>query len=737
MSAHLVWIRLACVAALPLGFAGAAAQSTAEPNGEPTASPGGVLELVSGERIAGHLAAADDVDGFAWASPVFRTPLYFEASALRRATFEPDPATHAAEGAWRVALRNGDVVFGDLLGLDAASASLATHRHGALAVPRAAIAEIRRRAGGSAVYLGPNNALEWQQHGATSAAPWRAVATSLVSNEAGSELFRDGVFADACRAECVVSWSGNPGFRIVLCASTESDGDGTAVVIEVWGDLLMAFRDRPDKVDLVPLPHTIREQGSAHLRFSLQDGRVRFEDERGASLGELELALTPGATGITIRQEHAGELRLDRLRIERIYGAGERAPLSIAAADVRGYVAERDAFAVGEASVPAADVDLIRFQPGDASTAAAEEDERTPRAEVLLQDGTRVSGEYAGIAAGAVLLETPWGPEPVASSVAALKTLAVHDNIRPRAREQFKLVVEDDQFLGKIVAWSAQDGTLLWQPTLGKATAAMSTVEDLRLDLAGSSAYFLGQKDYPHRILFTNRDCVGCRILSITPETIAFVEPFHGARREVAAGDVKALEFDPRAVPRIAADVRVPPLDPEQERRRSRAGQRQQPRNFIDAARRETILSLPRKFKGNPPSHLLLAANGDVLRGVLDSVTSDSITLKMSLASDTAVPRDLVVAMVLFHPDAVDPAPAEQSGAEANLVLEVTLDKETRVTLQVLDADATSITGRSPFLGDVVLPYEDIVSMVSGTLRGQAQGFFTAWELTPMKEPPN
>ena len=38
--------------------------------------------------------------------------------------------------------------------------------HGTLEVARDATADIRRRAGGSLVYLGPNNALEWQQRGA-------------------------------------------------------------------------------------------------------------------------------------------------------------------------------------------------------------------------------------------------------------------------------------------------------------------------------------------------------------------------------------------------------------------------------------------------------------------------------------------------------------------------------------------------------------------------------------------
>jgi hypothetical protein len=324
----------------------------------------------------------------------------------------------------------------------------------------------------------------------------------------------------------------------------------------------------------------------------------------------------------------------------------------------------------------------------------------------------------------------------VSAAATALKQLRIEGNTRPRMKEQFKLAIKEDRFLGKIVGISPDDGTVQWQPTLSKAPAVLQTSDDLRFDLAENSAYFVASKDYPHRILFTNRDCVACNVTAITPETITFLEPFHGNKREVPSLVVKSIEFEGRALRRITDDARTEAVPQDSTNRRNwlLESRKQRERNFIDAGRRETVLALPRKYKGNPPTHLVIAENGDVLRGILTTVTADSVNFEMSLLNTASVPRDKVVAMVLFPPDPKGDAVAAEG--EKRLVLEVSLDKETRVTMVVTGADGKSITGVSPFVGEVTIPWEDVVSMVSGSLRGKAAGFFTAWNLAPMKEPP-
>ena len=43
---------------------------------------------------------------------------------------------------------------------------------------------------------------------------------------------------------------------------------------------------------------------------------------------------------------------------------------------------------------------------------------------------------------------------------------------------------------------------------------------------------------------------------------------------------------------------------------------------------------------------------------------------------------------------------------------------------------------QNAFFGELTISYQDVVSIVSGSLRGKARGFFTPWEWSPMKEPP-
>ena len=77
----------------------------------------------------------------------------------------------------------------------------------------------------------------------------------------------------------------------------------------------------------------------------------------------------------------------------------------------------------------------------------------------------------------------------------------------------------------------------------------------------------------------------------------------------------------------------------------------------VSADIRQQVLTVPRAEKDNPPRHLLLAANGDVLRGEIQTATDTHFGFRCGL-EELTVPRDRVRAVIWLQPPSKDAAPA-------------------------------------------------------------------------------
>lgn len=78
------------------------------------------------------------------------------------------------------------------------------------------------------------------------------------------------------------------------------------------------------------------------------------------------------------------------------------------------------------------------------------------------------------------------------------------------------------------------------------------------------------------------------------------------------------------------------------------------PRRVVDPRAKAHALSVPRSMRERPPTHLLLAPNGDLLRGSLESADSDSVRFHANGGS-LAIPRARVSSIVRLDPPAPPP----------------------------------------------------------------------------------
>ncbi len=84
----------------------------------------------------------------------------------------------------------------------------------------------------------------------------------------------------------------------------------------------------------------------------------------------------------------------------------------------------------------------------------------------------------------------------------------------------------------------------------------------------------------------------------------------------------------------------------------------------VPADARAQALTVPRFERNDPPSHALIAANGDLLRGEVEGVTKDNFAFRAGM-EELTVPRDRVKAVICFgKPADASPTPADSPGED-------------------------------------------------------------------------
>ncbi len=131
----------------------------------------------------------------------------------------------------------------------------------------------------------------------------------------------------------------------------------------------------------------------------------------------------------------------------------------------------------------------------------------------------------------------------------------------------------------------------------------------------------------------------------------------------------------------------------------------------VDAKAKEHALTVPRFRKEDPPKHALLAANGDLLRGVIEAATAQHFSVRSGLET-IQVPRDRVKAAVwLVKPvDAVSAAfEARAKEGEPPLITHwLLLNNGGRLGLKVERFDPDAVIGRNELLGTCHVPLNEI-----------------------------
>ncbi|MEZ5385897.1 MAG: TlpA disulfide reductase family protein [Prosthecobacter sp.] len=131
----------------------------------------------------------------------------------------------------------------------------------------------------------------------------------------------------------------------------------------------------------------------------------------------------------------------------------------------------------------------------------------------------------------------------------------------------------------------------------------------------------------------------------------------------------------------------------------------------VEANTKNHALTVPRFRKEDPPRHALLAANGDVLRGVIEAATSRHFAVRSGLET-VQVPRDRVKAVVWLVKPADDVSAAFEERAQEQVPPEIThwllLNNGGRLGLKVESFAKDVVIGTHGLLGVCRVPLKEV-----------------------------
>ena len=164
------------------------------------------------------------------------------------------------------------------------------------------------------------------------------------------------------------------------------------------------------------------------------------------------------------------------------------------------------------------------------------------------------------------------------------------------------------------------------------------------------------------------------------------------------------------------------------------------PRKIIDSHSREMALTIPRIYRGKVPTHLLVAPNGDMLRGKLLSGVGNELRFD-SKGEILTLPRNRVSTLVWLREDIDGKGTQSQEAHHFKITHRFVLMDGSRLNLSGQRVEGSDFIGLSEYLGECRVSIENVHHIEKGpTLLAENRSDAAAlsyqnWNITYAPEP--
>jgi thiol-disulfide isomerase/thioredoxin len=725
--------------------------------------PIGALRLTSGDYVAGWLSETEEMAEFAWQHPQFEGPLKFKTTDIVGAFFPAPKDSSLAKGDFGVELRGGDLLFGTITGIDDQAIRINSDQFGEIEVARKLVRRLYRWNSGVGVAVIDCGSLDGWKIGDEKDG-WSDLGGQLRSSRSGATLSRDVAILDKARISIELAWENQPNFAVALGvvmgedAQASTTAAASAFRIEVWDKQLVAVWEREDKADIAVLGAVA--DFNQELRLTIDLDQVLSEatvlSDQGKVLAKIALKGEPGKrTGTGFWLENiAGSTSLNRLQVTRgdltlatttnhdvdhIYLIDQK-PLEGSWIGV-----EKDEWifrnADMEQRVPANQVLQADIADTASDGSSTTDDQLTVQLRTM--DGIRLTGIPKSIVDGqlhfkpAALSSTvivPTGqigrlsvvgaklstPHRLAGGIARLETADSRLHVRladVKTDNSPTLLRFEPVGASPVLLRPTFSGRLVYQTPPPKAVA---TVQRTRvapraqpLGFWGAFATAFSAKPEPSltgrkAMYLQSGEVVPCEVKSIEEDVVTFKSTMT-AQTQVPRDQVRALQL---------ISGRGEPV--------------------LDQLKRERLLTVPRTRKNNPPTHLIVATNGDVMRCRLKGLTDKAVEVETRLET-IEIDRKLV-AQILWLDSATE-APEEENKPSAapvsTMLVKAVLRDGNQISVVPRGVESGVILGMNDLLGECRIDTKEVRELLFGDAEGSQveKEPYGDWRLSDAPEP--
>ena len=555
-----------------------------------------------------------------------------------------------------------------------------------------------------------------------------------------ASLFRAVELPDNFEIDLELASSTAPQFVLAIGKDEPNDESSQSLRLETWGDELVVVQDTVFE-PVMTIPEDMREL-RLQLAYDSDSGVLQVFDARGVLLVTVKgVQAATGQSGIYLRNR-GEDLSVRRLSVYRRSSASARQRFDAARPRVhlmdgqvvygRLHVAEDVAYVVDQAGTRQ-DIDLDQVdrmtRPGVPLTVT------TNLTELSYADGAIMRGRVDQADADRVILRTAFSDTPMTCALTGASLL----RFGSCATEATASGVDMDQLFttaGRLrgrLSFDLEGSPLSWQAPGAARPLPLASAGTGRIERNSQSSKKGSSVDadrFPCVLHLKNTEIIPCQVLSYDETTLGFASPFI-TQQKLAALHIKAVEFTPLK----NRDMGDPSSSETNAWLKDIPGPEPKTSFGVDPVKLERALTVPRFNRNNPPSHILMAKNGDLKRGSLLGLSAQTIQFESKLRKQI-VPLARVARVV--NVSKPEEGPNEPSATTTDLTgkIRASLADGSVLIFEALESRDSKLIGRSAIYGDMAIPTDSIQELqLGGFEEDRFKSLFEAWVVHAAKEP--
>ncbi len=691
-----------------------------------------------------------------WVAPYFSDDLVVDMSVLDSVIFSerPTPATEA----FRVGTVSGDVWMADIVDSGDNTFLFFSKRHGRFRVNRTTIYILERWVHSNFIFDG-SQLMAWELskrrkndpmllRGRNAQLDWYADRVGHPrTDKVKSKIFHALDLPERFEIDLeLTSDTRSPEFVFALGKSLYE-----TVRLETWVNELVVVQGTLFEPVLTIQP----DQRSFRLRLAYDGDAdvLKVLDFAGNLLLKLDgVEQTVAEPGLYV-YNRGRDLTVRRLRVYRRPTNSAKQPIDASKPRIHmmdGRVVYGKLF-VGKDSAYLIDADEVRrdidlqqidrvVQPGAALT------ETDYPVALTYPDGAVLHGKIDRVSEDGVVLQTDFADEPITCAFTGASLLRIkpgHSWVPKQVEDGDKLFHPFGDLRGKVLFDGQDESLIRWKPVGALEPVRLANTRAVRIERNNrrtSKVWPHNTAQFRHVLHLRNGENIPCQISAYDGTTVNFQSPFINTE-QISSMHVKAFEFSDRTHAKGIGSTRgLSQLAISKSRiansEQRTANTQPEPKHGKLDMKLERALTVPRFSRDNPPSHILMAENGDMKRGKLISFNGQSLQFDSKLRR-FSVPIDRVTRVVEVSVDSSQQSAIgrQKVSRPSESEVGVKLTDSSVLVFEPLEIRDGKLLGRSSIYGEITVPVGSIEHLYFGDTAASLRTAFEAWVVRPAKEP--